>query len=90
MLLLLLLPLLKCVLCVMRQVGIGAFAGEYRSLVPDSWAMVNRQDPVPRVPNTGACAVHAAPACMHACLLALRACEHVGLCLRLMRLSSCP
>lgn len=44
------LPLL---LRLLLQVGNRAFAGEFRKLVPDSWAVVNDQDPVARVPATG-------------------------------------
>lgn len=36
------------------QVGNAAFAAEYRGLVPDSWGVVNDQDPVPRIPGYGA------------------------------------
>lgn len=32
------------------KVGNSAFAAEFHELVPDSWSLVNDQDPVPRVP----------------------------------------
>ncbi|EFN52844.1 hypothetical protein CHLNCDRAFT_138296 [Chlorella variabilis] len=35
------------------RVGNAAFAAEYRCLVPDSWAVVNDQDPVTRIPTVG-------------------------------------
>ena len=39
--------------CRRPQVGNAAFAAEYRCLVPDSWAVVNDQDPVTRIPTVG-------------------------------------
>ncbi|KAL4856892.1 Lipase [Chlorella vulgaris] len=35
------------------KVGNGAFASEFMSLVSDSWAVINDQDPIPRIPTTG-------------------------------------
>ncbi len=35
------------------QVGNRAFAARFKLECPNSWALVNEQDPVPRVPGTG-------------------------------------
>lgn len=35
------------------QVGNRAFAARFKLECPNSWAVVNQQDPVPRVPGTG-------------------------------------
>ena len=40
-------------LCSQLQVGNRAFAARFKLECPNSWALVNEQDPVPRVPGNG-------------------------------------